>query len=416
MNRRRRGLVLVGCLLLGGCSLSHPLYLAPDVRVGEPAFARTLEAHTLSRSIGGNRARVLLNGDQIFPAMLKAIRGARSTITFANFIYEDGPVALDFASALAERCRAGVRVHILLDAVGSSSMPREYQAQWTEAGCNVAWFHSLNPFAIKRINHRNHRRILVVDGRVGFTGGTGVGGRWEGDGRQEGHWRQTDVRIEGPVVRLLQGAFAENWRDATGVPLGGDDYFPKSERRGDLRIESIKSSPAGGAAEAYLLFLLAIDGARSSIYLTNPYFVPDDAMADALVRAAGRGVRVSVITAGATQGMLDALVRKASQAHFARAIKAGVKIYEYGPALLHAKTLVVGRRTLGQHRERQPGQSFACAQQRAERRVPGPWHRNPAHHGLPAGPALRRAVDTDGLHQGLGGIFYLTLFPLRDQL
>src|SRR6185369_14043908 len=133
------------------------------------------------------------------------------------------------------------------------------------------------------------------------------------------------VRIEGPVVRLLQAAFAENWRDATGVLLGGDEYFPKSARRGDLRIESIKSSPASGAAEAYLLFLLAIDGARSSIYLTNPYFVPDDAMADALVRAAQRGVDVTILTAGVAEGVLDRLVRKASQAHFSRATRAGAK-------------------------------------------------------------------------------------------
>jgi len=406
---------LVGSLLLAGCSLSHPHYRAPDVHVGEPAFSRTLEAHTLSRSISGNRARVLLNGDQIFPAMLAAIREARSTITFANFIYEDGAVARDMASALAERCRAGVRVHVLLDAVGSSNMPREYGTQLTQAGCKLAWFHSLNPFAIKRINHRNHRRILVVDGRVGFTGGTGVGSRWEGDGRQEGHWRQTDVRIEGPVVRLLQAAFAENWRDATGVLLGGDEYFPKSERRGDLRIESIKSSPASGAAEAYLLFLLAIDGARSSIYLTNPYFVPDDAMADALVRAAGRGVRVSVITAGATQGVLDRLVRKASQAHFERAIKAGVKIYEYGPALLHAKTLVVDERWVNIGSANLDNRSFALNNELnvvfLDRGIATQLI-TVFHQDLRFAPA----VDNDGLHQGLGGIFYLTLFPLRDQL
>jgi cardiolipin synthase A/B len=234
------------------------------------------------------------------------------------------------AAALAERCRAGVRVHILLDAVGSNQMPDEYRSLMKDAGCSFALFHSLNPFAIKRINHRNHRRILVVDRRVGFTGGTGVGTLWAGDGRQAGHWRQTDVRIEGPVVRYLQAAFAENWRDATGMLLGGDAYLPRPERRGDLAVQAVKSSPASGAAEAYLLFLLAIDGARSSIYLTNPDFVPDDAMADALVRAAGRGVRVSIITAGATHGILDGLMRKASQAHFGRAAKAGVKIYEYG--------------------------------------------------------------------------------------
>jgi len=337
-----RGLALaVAVTLLGGCVLSRPHYVSPDVHVGERAFIRSLEAHTVSSLVEGNLAQILLNGDEIFPAMLAAIRGARTTITFANFIYEDGAIADEMATALGERCRAGVAVHVLLDAVGSGQMPREYWKRLQDAGCQTAWYHSLNPFAIKRINHRNHRRILVIDGQVGFTGGTGVGEQWTGDGRKPEHWRQTDVRVEGPIVRSLQAAFAENWRDTTGILLGGDRYFPPPQRRGDLAVQSVKSSPASGAAEAYLLFHLAIDGARSSIHLTNPYFVPDDPMADALVRAAQRGVRISIITAGVAQGVLDRLVRQASRAHFPRATKAGVKIYEYGPALLHAKTMVV---------------------------------------------------------------------------
>jgi len=415
MRRVCRSVVLIGCLALAGCSLSHPHYIAPDVHVGEPAFARTLEAHTLSSPIPGNTAQLLVNGDQIFPAMLAAIRQARSTITFANFIYEDGPVARDMVAALSERCRAGIRVHVLLDAVGSSHMPDAYHKSLTGAGCSFAWFHSLNPFAIKRINHRNHRRILVVDGRVGFTGGTGVGTKWMGDGRQAGHWRQTDVRVEGPVVRLLQAAFAENWRDATGILLGGDAYFPKPERRGDLSIQAVKSSPASGAAEAYLLFQLAIDGARSSIYLTNPYFVPDDAMADSIVRAAGRGVRVSVITAGATQGLLDHLVHKASQAHFARAIKAGVKIYEYSPALLHAKTLVVDDRWVSIGSANLDNRSFALNNELNVVFL----DRGLASQLVSAfrqDLRFARAVDDDSVRRGLNGLFYLTFLPLRDQL
>ena len=158
-----RTLAVAGSLALTGCSLSHPHYVAPDVHVGEPAFARTLEAHTLSSPAPGNRARLLLNGDQIFPAMLTAIRQARSTITFANFIYEDGAVAREMAAALAERCRAGVRVHILLDAVGSNQMPDEYQSLMKDAGCSFALFHSLNPFAIKRINHRKKEYVHYVE-------------------------------------------------------------------------------------------------------------------------------------------------------------------------------------------------------------------------------------------------------------
>jgi len=412
---RRRSLGLAGCLLLAGCSLSHPHYIAPDVHVGEPAFARALEAHTLSSPIGGNRAELLLNGDQIFPAMLTAIRRARATVTFANFIFEDGAIAQEMTAALAERCRAGVRVHVLLDAVGSSQMPRRYRTELTEAGCRFAWFHSLNPFALKRINHRNHRRILVVDGRVGFTGGIGVGTDWTGDGREVGHWRQTDVRVEGPVVRLLQAAFAENWRDATGTLLGGDAYFPPAERRGELAIQSVKSSPASGSAEAYLLFLLAIDGARSSIYLTNPYFVPDSAMADALVRAAKRGVQVSVITAGATQGVLDRLVRRASHAHYARATKAGVKMYEYGPALLHAKTLVVDARWVSIGSANLDNRSFALNN---ELNVvfldPGIATRLIAVFRQDL--QFARPVKEDELQHRLSQFFYLPILPLRDQL
>ena len=409
------GLALGLGLVLSGCTLSRPHYITPDVRIGEPAFSRAMEAHTVSPTVGGNRAEILLNGEQIFPAMLSAIRSATATITFANFIYEDGEIAGRMASTLAERCRAGVKVHVLLDAVGSSNMPRRYWTEMEDAGCRVAHYHSLNPFAIKRINHRNHRRILVVDGRIGFTGGTGVGEQWTGDGRQPDHWRQTDVRVEGPIVRSLQAAFAENWRDATGMLLGGDDYFPDLESRGSLAIQSVKSSPASGAAEAYLLFRLAIDGARSSIYLTNPYFVPDDAMADSLVAAARRGVRVSIITAGVAQGVLDRLVRQASRAHFPRASRAGIKFYEYGPALLHAKTMVVDDQWVSIGSANLDNRSFALNNELnlvfldrgVARRLVDVFNQDLAY---------ARPLEKDDLKEGLDRFFYLPLLPLRDQL
>jgi cardiolipin synthase A/B len=404
------------CLALSGCTLSRPHYVAPDVHVGEPAFVRAVEAHTLSGLVGGNRADVLLNGDEIFPAMLAAIRGAKKTITFANFVYEDGEVARDMAEALAERCRAGLGVNVLLDAVGSSHMPRAYQAMLRDAGCHLAFYHSLNPFAIKRLNHRNHRRILVVDGRVGFTGGTGVGEKWTGDGRHLGHWRQTDVRVEGPIVRFLQAAFAENWRDATDILLGGDAYFPELAPRGDLVVQSVKSSPKSGATEAYLLFLLAIDGARSSIRLTNPYFVPDGTMMDALVRASERGVDVSIITAGAVGSTLDRLVRKASQAHFGRALAAGVKIYEYEPAFLHAKTIVVDDKWVSIGSANLDNRSFALNNElnltfldrRVAARLTEIFRKDLRF--------TRRVADEDWERWGVHQLFYVPLIPLRDQL
>ena len=402
-------------LLLAGCTLSRPDYQTPDVHVGESTFTRTLEAHTLSTPIGGNRAQLLVNGNEIFPAMRAAIRSAKSSITFANFVYEDGAIAHEIADELAERSRAGVKVSVLLDAVGSSHIPKALVARMKDAGCEFAWYHSLNPFAIKRINHRNHRRVLVVDGRIGFTGGTGVGEAWTGDGRQPEHWRQTDIRVEGPIVRQLQAAFAENWRDATGTLLGGDTYFPALRPRGDLVIQSVKSSPASGAAEAYLLFLLAIEGARASIYLTNPYFVPDDDMSDALVRAAQRGVDVTILSAGVAQGVLDRLVRKPSQAHFPKVAKAGAKIYEYGPARLHAKTMVVDDRWVSIGSANLDNRSFALNNELnlvlldrgIARRLTEVFREDLKH---------ARRLEGDDVKQGVSRFFYLPLVPLRDQL
>src|SRR4029453_8392245 len=225
-------------LVLAGCTLSRPDYITPGVTVGESAFVRAVEAHTLSGLIEGNRADVLVNGDEIFPAMLAAIRAARRPIAFATSSWEDDDVAREIVEALAERCRAGVGVNVLVDAIGSSGMPKEQQRALAASGCHFARYKPVRPLTIKRINHRNHRRVLVVDGRIGFTGGTGIGDMWAGDGRQEGHWRQTDVRVEGPIVRALQSAFVEDWREATTLLLAGDGYFPPLEPRGDLAIQS----------------------------------------------------------------------------------------------------------------------------------------------------------------------------------
>jgi cardiolipin synthase len=316
----------------------------PDVEVGKPEFIRVLEGHTLASPVDGNDVRILLNGDQIFPAMLQAIRGARRTITFANYAYEDGDIAGEMAEAFAERCRAGVGVSVLLDATGSHKIPRRYRDTMLRAGCHVATFRPLSPLNVRRFNRRNHRRALVIDGQVGFTGGVGIADSWKGDGRTPHHWRQTDVRVEGPVVRALQASFAEPWRETTGIVLGGDAYFPRLSRAGGVRVQAVLSSPTAGSAEAYMLYLLAIESARTSIMITNPYFVPDAPMKETLERAVRRGVRVSVLVAGEAEGTQDRIVRKASQAAFGRALANGIRIYEYRGALLHAKTIVVDGR------------------------------------------------------------------------
>ena len=406
----------LACAPLAGCTLSRPEYVAPDVRVGEPAFARAVEAHTLSSPVDGNRLSVLLNGEAIFPAMLSAIRGARRTITLANYVYEDGAIADEMAAALAERCRAGVVAHVLLDAVGSANMPERLRVELRDGGCDLRFYRPLNPLAIKRFNHRNHRRVLVVDGRVAFTGGVGIGERWTGDGRQAGHWRQTDVRVEGPVVRFLQAAFAETWRDTTGVLLGGDAYFPEPRRRGALAIQPVVSSPGSGATEAYMLYLLAIDSARSSILLTNPYFVPDDGMARALARAARRGVEVSVITAGEVSTALDRLLRIASRAHFGRALEAGVRIHEYAPPYLHAKSMVVDGRWVSIGSVNIDNRSFALNSELnvtfQDRALAAEMTRVFRHDLALARPVTLEEWQRDAMTR----LFYMPLLPLRNQL
>ena len=287
---------------------------------------------------------MLLNGDQTFPPSLEAIRSARQTINYAQYFYEEGPIGREFAEALAERCRAGVRGHILLDGFGTLGMPAEYRQTMTAAGCEVATFRPLSPLSLlaavgfDRDNKRNHRRILVVDGQIGFTGGAGVSPKWMRHGRTDGHWRDTNIRIEGPIVAGLQGAFVENWLEATGNVLGGDSYFPPLPRRGAVFAQIVRSSPAGGSFSMYTMFLLAMSSARRSIYITNPYFLPDDRMTQVLTEAPRRGVRAVVLLPGAID---NNIVRHASRSKFGALFEAGVEIYEYGAGLLHAKTMTI---------------------------------------------------------------------------
>jgi len=348
-HRRRpavRG-VLLAVAVLGAATLlvaavaSRPptVERVPAVPVTDPAFAETLQAHLGAPVARGNRVDLLLNGDAIFPAKLAAIRAARRSINYAEYFWADGAVGQELADALAERCRAGVRVNVLLDGVGALTMPDQHVETMRRASCRVETFRPLGRWSVRRHNNRNHRRILVVDGRLGITGGSGVSEKWAGNGREDGHWRDTDVRIEGPAVAWLQAAFVENWREATRELLGGADFFPAPRPGGgDVRVQVVASSPAGGSYAAYTMVLLAFASARRSILLTNPYFVLDDRMTEALLAARRRGVRVVALTPGKID---HNLVRSASRHGFGPLLRGGVQIFEYQAALLHAKTLVV---------------------------------------------------------------------------
>jgi cardiolipin synthase len=348
VSRVRRwslALILIGVAVLSGVIVSRanrpprPQYGVPRMSATSPAFERAVEAYTASPIVPGNRIELLFNGDEIFPALVAAIRSARVTVNYAQYFVEDGPPAEDVVDALADRCRAGIPVKILLDAVGTMKMPGELRQRLEDAHCRVKYFRPLGKLSLVRANHRNHRRVLVVDGRVGFTGGSGVSKKWMGNGRVPDHWRDTDVRVEGPVVDYLQGAFVENWMEATGEVLVGPEYFAawKPSIAG-ARAQVVKSSPSGGGDAMYRLFLLALASARRSILLSNPYFLPDEVMRDAMERAAHHGVSVKILVPGVVD---HELVRQASRAGFGRMLRAGIQVYEYRDALLHAKTMVI---------------------------------------------------------------------------
>ena len=335
--------ILMTLVLAAGCAhVNQDLVRLPAVELGEPAFQPTLQAYGGAPILPGNDVKVLLNGDQIFPAIVEAIRGARTSVTYAQYYVDEGPVGEDVVNAMADRCRAGVPVHVLLDGVGALSMPGQYRETLNEAGCQVKTFRAVRPWALRRANSRNHRRILVVDGRVGFTGGSGLSRKWMGDGRTADHWRDTDVRIAGPAVEWMQAAFVENWIEAAGEALGGDAYFPRAQpSQGPVAVQVVKSSPEGGSYAIYNTLLIALNSARESVRITNPYFLLDDAMTKAVLERVRRGVTVEVLVPGTID---HAFVRQASRATWGDLLKAGVKIYEYQPALLHAKTMVIDGR------------------------------------------------------------------------
>ena len=313
--------------------------VAHEYGVDDPQFVRVMGALLGPPLVGGNRATTLLNGEQIFPAMLEAIRGARETIDFETYIYWSGDTGKRFADALAERARSGVKVHILIDWVGSQKMDDVLLSQMRDAGIEIHKYHPLHWYALDRINNRTHRKLLVVDGRIGFTGGVGIADQWDGHAQDVNHWRDTHYRIEGPAVAQMQAAFADNWMKVSGAVLNGEAYFPAIAPAGGQLAQVFKSSSDGGAESMHLMYLLSVASARKSIDLSMAYFVPDDLALETLEAALKRGVRVRMILPGPVTDA--AVVRQASKAKWGRILALGAEIYEFQPTMFHCKVLVV---------------------------------------------------------------------------
>jgi len=306
--------------------------------IRDAQFQRTLGVLLGPVILPGNRFEVLRNGDEIFPPMLRAIRGAKRTISFETYIYWSGQIGQDFADALSERARAGVKVHVLIDWVGSSKMKKEYLDEMEKAGVEIRKFHEPHWYNLDKLNNRTHRKLLVVDGAVGFTGGVGIANEWTGHAQDPDHWRDTHFKAEGPVVAQMQAVFADNWVKATGVVLHGGDYFPPIPPVGEGAAQMFASSPSGGSESMELMYLLIINAAERAIDLSSAYFVPDEISRDAIVAAMKRGVRVRIITPGPHN---DAeIVRRASRALWGDLLAAGAEIYEFQPTMYHSKVLV----------------------------------------------------------------------------
>jgi cardiolipin synthase A/B len=307
--------------------------------VRETAFLQTMHALTGSALADGNRVEILKNGVQIFPSMLAAIRNARRTINLEFYIYWDGEIGRTFTEALAERARAGVKVNVILDAVGSATMSHDLIEFLQRNGVNIEWYHPLRWYTLSRVNHRTHRKVLVVDGEIGFTGGVGIADEWMGDADSRDHWRETVVRVEGPVVTQMQFAFMDNWIKSRGELLTGLDYFPQLEPRGTCLSQVLKSSPSEGSSAVKLMYIVSIVSAKKSIYISSAYFVPDRDTIRAFEGAVRRGVDVRVIVPGE---LVDVpIVRQASRFHYSQLLKRGIRLFEYQPTMMHAKTMVV---------------------------------------------------------------------------
>ena len=307
--------------------------------VNDPRFLRTMGELLGPAIVGGNQVHALNNGEQIFPAMLAAINKAQKTINFETYIYWSEEVGKRFSDALSDRARHGVKVHLLIDAVGSSKMDATLVEQMQKAGVEIRKYHPLRWYDLARLNNRTHRKLLVVDGVIGFTGGVGIAEQWTGNAQDSEHWRDMQFQIEGPVVAQMQATLISNWTKTTGKVLHGDDYLPVLNNAGNHPAQVFSSSPSGGSESMQLMYLLAISAAEHSIYISSSYFVPDALMLQTLVSAMQRGVKIRIITPGK---YIDAeAVRSASRGLWGDLLRAGAEIYEYQPTMFHCKMVVV---------------------------------------------------------------------------
>lgn len=319
---------------------TSPTYgLDHDFAVDSDEFLDTIAGATDTPFSLGNNIEVLNNGDEFYPRMLADIQNAQRSITMEAYIYWAGDIGRKFAEALAAKAREGLTVKLLLDAVGSATISDEILDILQNSGCKIAWYHPVHWYTIQRVNNRTHRKSLIIDGRLGYTGGAGIADHWLGNAENEEHWRDVQVRIDGPAVTALQSGFAQNWLETTNELITGGDFYPPPDETGTLPVQSVLSSPESGASSVRTLYYLSIVCARKSIHIANPYFIPDEAAVQTLIDAKKRGVDVKIIVSGAHND--NTLAYYNSSATYGELLEAGIEIYYFNRTMLHHKVMIV---------------------------------------------------------------------------
>ena len=336
------GLMAVFCWMIAPKE-SPPRYgLDHAFSIADKEFLPTMAGATGAPFAAGSRIEILNNGDEFYPAMLDAIEHAEVSITIEAYIYWDGHIGKRFAQALTDRAGNGVAVKILLDAVGSTSIGEDILQLLESGGCQVAWYNPIHWYTLGRYNHRTHRKSLIIDGEVAFTGGAGIADQWEGHAQDPAHWRDIQIRVEGPAVTPLQTGFADNWLLTTGELISGPQYYPPLDASGPLVAQTIVSSPEVGASTVRVMYYLSIVCARKSIFIANPYFVPDEAAVASLVEAKARGVDVRIMVSGIHND--NWFARSNGSRLYGPLLEAGIEILEFNRTMLHQKTMVVDAR------------------------------------------------------------------------
>jgi len=315
----------------------------PELPLDSPEFVRLLGVVANSGVRRADSREVLTNGPSFYAAELAAIEAARVSVHVEAFIFHPSGVADRFLAALTERARHGVKVRVIVDAIGSMPTPDAYFAGLRSAGGEVVWYQPIRWYTLKRFNNRTHREVIVVDGAIGFIGGAGISAHWDGGEAGEAPWRDTMVRVTGSVVAALQTCFIENWLEATGEILAGPDTFPSlpAAEGGPPALTVISVPSPARSSRARVLFQVLLASARDSVDINSPYFVPDASVRRELTRAVARGVRVRVITPGSANN--HPIARRASRRRYGDLLRGGVEIHEYQPSMIHAKILVVDR-------------------------------------------------------------------------